>query len=232
MVNVAHIVLIFILAIIVIFFVIGVILSPTAQRTLEEQQKFVETFSLGIIKASEGSMDLTCSQTIDLQVDSDVITFYEYQADMVIKITEPEDVTEDIQFVIIAFLDDWTFDLGTDEDGDPVIINYPGDEGAELKFDFLSNREIKQGDTIAVHITFWEYSSGCVERNWEKKETLLKLVDTCPEEYLYAGFFKIENVDLGSPCPVVGDTTGTTSTTQPIPIPVPTPPPRTPTPPP
>ncbi len=171
-------VLAFLLAVIAIF-AAGTILGPTAGRTFEEQQKIVEMFSPRGI-SSEGSMTLKCTPSQG---------FYAYEADLSLSLSEPKD-SEELPFVVIAFLDDNTFDLGLKSNGNSVI-NYPSETKVQLKFSFRSN-EIKTSEF--PHVTFWKFST-CVEKNVEKKDSFLDIVRACPEDYLYAGFFKIPNVD-------------------------------------
>ncbi len=189
--SVAYIVLIFIIAIVGLVFVIGVILSPAAQITVEEQQKFVETFSTGIITAKDTSMSLACKK-------AESIT---YEAKMHLEINEPdrkitEQDDENLPFVVIAFLDDETFSIG--KIGDNIgVIDFPTDTKADLEFSFPLGIEPEKVKT--VHITFWKKSS-CVEKNVVKQESLLELVDACPEEYLYASFFQVSGVLDNSEC--------------------------------
>ncbi len=184
MVNVAHVLLVFIIAFVVLFFAIGIFLSPTYQRTLEEEQKFSQTFTQGIIKTSGGSSaKLVCVPEADN---------YNYQLQLDLSVAKPESQTSDMPFSVIAFFEDNKFDIGRKENGSIAIVNYPMETEATFLFN-LPTKEMKS-DSV-VHITFWKYSR-CLESNVEKKKTLLELVSACPDDYLYAGFFgqaRLEN---------------------------------------
>lgn len=178
MVNISHILLIFMLAIIVLFFVIGIVITPTTERTLAEQEKLTDIFSPKGIHGKAG-MFMKC---IPKPAE------YEYQTDMKISVSEPKESVDDLSFVVIVFLDDYTFDLGSREGSDPVIY-YPRETEAQLKFVFHSKEMI---ENKPAHITFWKFTA-CVEKNVEKKDSHLDLVSACPEEYLYAGFINVSD---------------------------------------
>ena len=221
--NMSYIIVSVVMAVVVIFFVIGFILNPTVEASIEEQEAFIDAFTAGILRTENsekstmkciGTEDVYPIEVIDnsfpptflysneeygtfISGNPGPLTMYTYESTLGIILTEPETEVKDLDVMTIAYLDDRTFALGQRSDGKVSVIEFPYILEADMKFKLFTSKENKG----IIHLTFWEWQiNGCVEKNMEKKSTLLGLVEACPKEYFYASFVRLDKIVDNSAC--------------------------------